>query len=335
MDYPCQHHRRRRRCIGSHINIPIQSIDNSLRVGAPRMPLLTESYGTDAVVVRSIIQSIEKEAYTAVLRAFMAQSDVLSWGKEGLITELRRELNVTDQEHRKLLTEIESDEFARMIREWRKSTCHAQELSSSRMDAPGFVPSSMSNASHKISMTSHPDVSMLQRYVSYSQPTSAANPSPFPAQYRNGQRIGGLLTYSNGNAGQPMTVVVPNVMAPSASKHRGPVKPQSKMGFYVADVDNLQKTSDIIKIRATNKLLHKVESMIYGREVNPDLVQVEKAKAILMEHEVAILEVLAKLADVSDGDDSPKQFQYHDSQKELQRIGRGMATQKDFYVWSG
>ncbi|XP_028126392.1 uncharacterized protein LOC114323106 [Camellia sinensis] len=75
--------------------------------------------------------------------------------------------------------------------------------------------------------------------------------------------------------------------------------------------------------------------MICGREVNPDLVQVEKAKAILMEHEVAILEVLAKLADVSDGDDSPKQFQYHDSQKELQRIGRGMATQKDLYVWSG
>ncbi|KAL7240524.1 hypothetical protein ACSBR2_006220 [Camellia fascicularis] len=79
----------------------------------------------------------------------------------------------------------------------------------------------------------------------------------------------------------------------------------------------------------------EVESMIYGREVNPDLVQVEKAKAILMEHEVAILEVLAKLADVSDGDGSPKQFQYHDSQKELQRIGRGMATQKDLYVWSG
>ncbi|THG23371.1 hypothetical protein TEA_006463 [Camellia sinensis var. sinensis] len=79
----------------------------------------------------------------------------------------------------------------------------------------------------------------------------------------------------------------------------------------------------------------EVESMICGREVNPDLVQVEKAKAILMEHEVAILEVLAKLADVSDGDDSPKQFQYHDSQKELQRIGRGMATQKDLTVTFG
>ncbi|THF96284.1 hypothetical protein TEA_018182 [Camellia sinensis var. sinensis] len=152
------------------------------------------------------------------------------------------------------------------------------------------------------------------------------------AQYRNGQSIGGLLTYSTGNAGQPMKAVVPNVMVPSASKNRGPVKPQSKMGFYVADVDNLQKTSDIIKIRATNKLLHKVESMICGREVNPDPVQVEKAKAILLEHEVAILEVLAKLADVSDGDDSPKQFQYHE---ERQRIGRGMATQKDLMVTFG
>ncbi|CAL5376476.1 unnamed protein product [Camellia sinensis] len=52
---------------------------------------------------------------------------------------------------------------------------------------------------------------------------------------------------------------------------------------------------------ACKYLTEKVESMICGREVNPDLVQVEKAKAILMEHEVAILEVLAKLADVSDG----------------------------------
>ena len=52
------------------------------------------------------------------------------------------------------------------------------------MDAPGYVPSSvgstMGSVSHKILKTSHADVSTLQRNVSRSQHTSAANPSPYP-----------------------------------------------------------------------------------------------------------------------------------------------------------
>ncbi|QCE05212.1 EMSY N-terminal [Vigna unguiculata] len=65
------------------------------------------------------IHQLEQEAYSAVLRAFKAQSDTLTWEKEDLITELRKELRVSDDEHRELLTRVNSDEIIHCIREWR------------------------------------------------------------------------------------------------------------------------------------------------------------------------------------------------------------------------
>lgn len=72
----------------------------------------------------SEIHQLEKEAYSSVLRAFKAQSDALTWEKEGLITELRKELRVSDDEHRELLTRVNSDDIIRRIREWRQSGGH-------------------------------------------------------------------------------------------------------------------------------------------------------------------------------------------------------------------
>nr|KAJ0220920.1 hypothetical protein LSAT_V11C200087230 [Lactuca sativa] len=66
------------------------------------------------------IHQIEQEAYCSVLRAFKAQSDAISWEMESLITELRKELRVTDDEHRKLLSRVNSDDLIGRIREWRK-----------------------------------------------------------------------------------------------------------------------------------------------------------------------------------------------------------------------
>ncbi|KAI5671560.1 hypothetical protein M9H77_11924 [Catharanthus roseus] len=67
------------------------------------------------------IHVLEQEAYGAVLRAFKAQSDALTWEKEGLITELRKELRVSDDEHRELLTKVNADGLIHRIREWRKA----------------------------------------------------------------------------------------------------------------------------------------------------------------------------------------------------------------------
>lgn len=94
------------------------------------------------------IHQLEQEAYCAVLRAFKAQSDAITWvltcalflfllgcrchisfssvydsgmwtllqEKESLITELRKELRVSDDEHRELLNKVHGDDIIRRIR---------------------------------------------------------------------------------------------------------------------------------------------------------------------------------------------------------------------------
>ncbi|KAK9123076.1 hypothetical protein Sjap_012678 [Stephania japonica] len=62
------------------------------------------------------IRYLEQEAYGSVLRAFKAQSDAITWEKEGVMTELRKELRVSDEEHRELLNRVNADDIIRRIR---------------------------------------------------------------------------------------------------------------------------------------------------------------------------------------------------------------------------
>ena len=95
------------------------------------------------------IHHLEQEAYYSVLRAFKAQSNAITWvftflyfkcfyypyiclfsswiiwlchfmfihqEKEEMITELRKELRVSDDEHRELLTKVNADDIIRKIR---------------------------------------------------------------------------------------------------------------------------------------------------------------------------------------------------------------------------
>lgn len=67
------------------------------------------------------IHQLEQEAYRSVLRAFKAQADAITWEKESLITELRKELRLSNEEHRELLTRVNDDGVIGMIREWRQA----------------------------------------------------------------------------------------------------------------------------------------------------------------------------------------------------------------------
>ncbi|CAN6556005.1 unnamed protein product [Malus baccata var. baccata] len=67
------------------------------------------------------IHRIEQEAYCSLLRAFSAQSDAITWDKETLMTNLRKELRVSDEEHRELLSRAHADDMIQRIRQWRKS----------------------------------------------------------------------------------------------------------------------------------------------------------------------------------------------------------------------
>lgn len=70
--------------------------------------------------LESQVHLVEQEAYTGVLRAFKVQSDALSWEKESLISELRKELRVSDEEHRELLNKVNEDGAIRRMRELRQ-----------------------------------------------------------------------------------------------------------------------------------------------------------------------------------------------------------------------
>lgn len=67
------------------------------------------------------IRQLELEAYHSLLRAFSAQSEVITWTKEGLMSNLRKELRVEDELHREMLGKVTLDETLRRIRTWRQT----------------------------------------------------------------------------------------------------------------------------------------------------------------------------------------------------------------------
>lgn len=56
------------------------------------------------------IHHYEQEAYISVLRAFKVQSDALTWEKAKLMTDLRIELRISNEEHRAFLNRVDKSE---------------------------------------------------------------------------------------------------------------------------------------------------------------------------------------------------------------------------------
>ncbi|KAG0571595.1 hypothetical protein KC19_VG025400 [Ceratodon purpureus] len=67
------------------------------------------------------IRQLELDAYHSLLRAFSAQSEVITWSKEGLMSDMRKELRVADEQHREMLGKVSHDETLRRIRQWRQT----------------------------------------------------------------------------------------------------------------------------------------------------------------------------------------------------------------------
>ncbi|XP_019159341.1 PREDICTED: protein EMSY-LIKE 4-like isoform X1 [Ipomoea nil] len=124
------------------------------------------------------IHQLEKEAYSLVLKAFKAQADAITWEKESLITELRKELRLSSEEHRELLSRVDSDDDIRRIREWKQSTGHQPGILNNRQTVHDLVPSSTVAASrrkHKIAsaLPSHSFAGPLPSF--HPEPVTAAN----------------------------------------------------------------------------------------------------------------------------------------------------------------
>ncbi|KAA8521228.1 hypothetical protein F0562_011935 [Nyssa sinensis] len=118
------------------------------------------------------IHHIEQEAYCSVLRAFKAQSDAITWEKESLITELRKELRVSDEEHRELLSRVNADDIIRRIREWRKTGGLQPGMPNSSQPVHDPMPSPSVSASRKKQKTSQSVASL-----SLGTPSLALHPS--------------------------------------------------------------------------------------------------------------------------------------------------------------
>lgn len=122
------------------------------------------------------IHHIEQEAYCSVLRAFKAQSDAISWEKESLITELRKELRVSDEEHRELLSRVNADDIIQRIREWRKARGLQPSMLNAAQPVHDPIPSPTVSASRKKQKTSQSVASL-----SLGAPSPATHPSVQPA----------------------------------------------------------------------------------------------------------------------------------------------------------
>uniref|UniRef100_A0A3Q7F0N9 ENT domain-containing protein n=1 Tax=Solanum lycopersicum TaxID=4081 RepID=A0A3Q7F0N9_SOLLC len=95
------------------------------------------------------IHQLEQEAYSSVLRAFKAQADAISWEKESLITELRKELRLSNEEHRELLGRVNADDVIRRIREWRQSGAQQPGMLGTGQAIHDPLPSPSVSASRK------------------------------------------------------------------------------------------------------------------------------------------------------------------------------------------
>ncbi|KAK7396292.1 hypothetical protein VNO78_17195 [Psophocarpus tetragonolobus] len=69
--------------------------------------------------LNDLIQRAEKEAYYSVLRAFRCQSDDLSWEKDALLTDLRENLRISDDDNIRFLGNLNNDQTITHLRERR------------------------------------------------------------------------------------------------------------------------------------------------------------------------------------------------------------------------
>ncbi|KAH0640650.1 hypothetical protein KY285_037236 [Solanum tuberosum] len=108
------------------IDVPTRGVNPGVNSDVPTRGVNpgVNSDGGKADDIDAQIHQLEQEAYSSVLRAFKAQADTISLEKESLMTELRKELRLSNEEQRELLGGVNSDNVIRRIREWRQSGGH-------------------------------------------------------------------------------------------------------------------------------------------------------------------------------------------------------------------
>ncbi|XP_016496064.2 protein EMSY-LIKE 3 isoform X2 [Nicotiana tabacum] len=138
------------------------------------------------------IHQLEQEAYSSVLRAFKAQADAITWEKESLITELRKELRLSNEEHRELLARVNNDDAIRRIREWRQSGGHQSGMLGGGQSVHDPIPSPSISASRKKQKIgpSLPSQSFAGPSPTFLPPVVTAANQPFSSAAKRGPIAG-------------------------------------------------------------------------------------------------------------------------------------------------
>ncbi|GAA0167351.1 hypothetical protein LIER_22305 [Lithospermum erythrorhizon] len=315
--------------------------------------------------MESQIHLLEQEAYLAVLCAFQAQSDAISWEKELLLTDLRKELRVSDNEHRDLLSKVNADDLIHRIREWRMAGCPMVSIhhhGNEQLQSPAI--SAFNKKQRTPQSVTVPYGSGL---LSMPPEAVATTPQPYSDLKRGSKRDQHSFSSLNpvqyqpshhGSIGTPLTTDVPermqdsligkkvmtrwpkdnnfyeaviaeynpsdgrhafvydrytpketwewvhlNEIAPADIRWIGEEPKMSRLGCGAGQsglttLPNGERGRDSardLEILDTETLLQKIEKVLGSS--HPDLHEIEKAKNILKEHEEALIDVIAKLAD--------------------------------------
>lgn len=263
--------------------------------------------------MESQIHQLEQEAYSAVLRAFIGQSDTFSWDKEGLISDLRKELRVSDMDHRELLGKVNADEVLRHIREYRKGSftrhnfttnaaCSFQKrvpTVSATCKRQKTTPVTTSLPPHVLPRTVHTLLETAGKKVpggAREKKSKVISSGDIRCEDYRPLEIGqGEARRREKRLADPVGPVLPS------NRGRALPKSQSSKGYGSSQNGTRNKEPVSIELRETDKLIKEVERVFRGDHLDP--ANVEKAKAALKEHEQSLFEAIARLGDASDEED--------------------------------
>ncbi|KAL6646145.1 hypothetical protein ACP70R_017753 [Stipagrostis hirtigluma subsp. patula] len=244
--------------------------------GALSQPMIHSNLDTD-------IHQIEQQAYAGVIRAFKVQSDDLTWEKESMITELRRELKVTDEEHRVLLNKVNEEEAVHRIRNLRQGGITQSSLHLSSMVVHNVVPRKRQKKSHSIDPFPMLSVLAVKKF-----------PAPEDIRWSSADQIlsrQGVLQADHALEWHPNN----NGVMLGAGRRRGRFLANEDYalpdGFGMEDFNR-------IAVPNTGNMVKEVERVLS----NPNMYEIEKAKKLLRDQEQSLLDAIARLDEESDGE---------------------------------
>ncbi|KAM7264670.1 hypothetical protein ACFE04_002353 [Oxalis oulophora] len=179
------------------------------------------------------IHLLEQEAYSSVLRAFKAQADAITWEKESLITELRKELRLTNEEHRELLGRVNADDTIRRIREWRQAGGHQHGIPATAQAIHEPIPPSPTvSASRKKQKIGQPVPSQ-----SFGGPSQSFHPQAVSTSHQpssSAAKRGGSMSGSKGKkqkSGLPGGSAVKSMQYPPTGRGPGAKRVAGSVAF--------------------------------------------------------------------------------------------------------